>query len=278
LDCHNWLSRIPTELQVVNSGLGTLQMYSIAVNPWLPDSAMAGTQDNGTLVFSGKPSWYLPLTGDGGDAGFDAVDPNLWFHTYFVGQMDVNYNRADPTSWLWIGDRFIVNFPEAIRFYTPTISDPLQTKTIYVGAQRVWRTTTAGGDRTFLENHCNTAVGEFPSDLLFTGACGSAAEWPPLGSSTLTGSTFGTTKAGSTIAALARSKDAGTLWVGTGGGIHAHRYRQPAEPRRLVDLRGPDGREPRDRDVQRLRRQHADDAGPRLRCRGRPGDGHGDME
>ena len=218
LDCHNWLSRIPTELQVVNSGLGTLQMYSIAVNPWLPDSAMAGTQDNGTLVFSGKPSWYLPLTGDGGDAGFDAVDPNLWFHTYFVGQMDVNYNRADPTSWLWIGDRFIVGFTESIRFYTPTISDPLQTKTIYVGAQRVWRTTTAGGDRTFLENHCNTAVGEFPSDLLFTGACGDAAAWPPLGSATLTGATFGTTKTGSNIAALARSKDAGTLWVGTGGG------------------------------------------------------------
>jgi hypothetical protein len=217
-DCHNWLSRIPTELQVLNAGLGTLQMYSIAVNPWLPDSAMAGTQDNGTLVFSGKPQWYLPLTGDGGDAGFDAVDPNLWFHTYFVGQMDVNYNRSDPSSWLWIGDRFIVNFTESIRFYTPTISDPLQTKTIYVGAQRVWRTTTAGGDRTFLENHCNTAVGEFPSDLLFTGACGDAAAWPPLGSSTLTGAAFGSTKAGSNIAALARSQDAGTLWVGTGGG------------------------------------------------------------
>ena len=51
----------------------------------------------------------------------------------------------------------------------------------------MWRTQNAGGDRAFLEAHCNTAVGEFPSDLLYTGACGSPADWPPLGASTLTG-------------------------------------------------------------------------------------------
>ncbi len=132
--------------------------------------------------------------------------------------MDVNYNQADPTSWLWIGDRFIVNFPESIRFYAPAISDPVATKTIYVGAQRVWRTQTAGGDRAFLEAHCNTAIGEFPSDLLYTGPCGSPENWPPLGSVTLTGTAFGTTKSGSNISALSRAKDAGTLWAGTGAG------------------------------------------------------------
>src|ERR1051325_5942526 len=126
--------------------------------------------------------------------------------------------RSPATSWLWIGDRFIVNFPESQRFYGPVISDPLFTKTIFVGAQRVWRTTTAGGDRTFLENHCNTAVGEFPSDLLYTGACGNAAEWPPLGASTLTGSAFGTTKSGGTLSSIARGNDTGTLWAASGAG------------------------------------------------------------
>ena len=132
--------------------------------------------------------------------------------------MDVNYNDFDPTSWLWIGDRFIVNFPESQRFYAPVISDPLVSKTIFVGAQRVWRTQTAGGDRAFLEAHCNTAVGEFPSDLLYTGACGSAAEWPPLGTATLTGTGFGTTKSGSNLTSLARAQDAGTMWAATGAG------------------------------------------------------------
>ena len=218
-DCHAWLSQIPGELKVINAGLGTLQMNSISVSPYSPDdTAMTGTQDNGTLSFTGSPRWYLPLTGDGGNSGFDATDPHLRFHTYTGGQMDVNYNDVDPTSWLWIGDRFIVNFPESQRFYAPVISDPLFTKTIFVGAQRVWRTTTAGGDRTFLENHCNTAVGEFPSDLLYTGACGNAAEWPPLGASTLTGSAFGTTKSGGTLSSIARGNDTGTLWAASGAG------------------------------------------------------------
>jgi hypothetical protein len=96
--------------------------------------------------------------------------------------------------------------------------DTVQTKTIFLGAQSVWRTTDAGGDRSFLEQHCNTAVGEEPSDLLYTGACGTAADWPRLGTSTLTGSAFGTTKSGSTISALARAKDGGTMWAGTGSG------------------------------------------------------------
>jgi hypothetical protein len=217
-DCHRWLKQIPTELSVMNAGLATLQMTSVSVSPFRLDEALAGTQDNGTLSFTGSPRWYLPLTGDGGDSGFDAVDPNLDFHTYTGGQMDVNYNRADPTSWLWIGDRFIIGFPESIRFYAPAVPDPVATKTIYVGAQRVWRTTTAGGDRAFLEAHCNTAIGEFPSDLLYTGACGSPENWPPLGTVTLTGTAFGTTKSGSNLSALSRAKDAGTLWAATGAG------------------------------------------------------------
>jgi hypothetical protein len=222
-DCHAWLSRIPTELKVMNAGLGTLQMNSISVSPYSPnDTAMTGTQDNGTLSFTGSTRWYLPLTGDGGDSGFDATDPHLRFHTYTGGQMDVNYNDVDPSSWLWIGDRFIVNFPESQRFYAPVLSDPFVSKTIFVGAQSVWRTQNAGGDRAFLEAHCNTAVGEFPSDLLYTGPCGDPSSWPKLGTSTLTNSAasspYGTTKGGSTISALSRGRDGGTMWAGTGGG------------------------------------------------------------
>ena len=259
---------------MVNAGLGTLQMTAISVSPFTPDNeALAGTQDNGTLAYSGKPTWILPLTGDGGDPGYDAVDPNLHFHTYTGGQMDVNYNGNDPTSWLWIGDRFIVNFPESIRFYAPAIPDPNVTKTIFVGAQRVWRTQDAGGDRAFLEAHCNTAVGEFPSDLLYTGACGSPDDWSPLGASTLTGAAFGATKSGNNLSALSREQgrrhDVGRHRRRTRPHlaerqrsrrerhVHPDRRRDPAEPRGLVDLRRPDEREPRDRHVLRLRRGDA---------------------
>ena len=217
-DCHTWLSKIPTELKVMNAGLGDLQMYSISVSPYAPDTAMSGLQDNGTVSFTGSTRWYLPLTGDGCDSGFDATNPHLRFHEYTNGLIDVNYNDADPTSWLWVNDFFYLTPPEATRFCAPMLFDTVQTKTIFLGAQSVWRTTDAGGDRSFLEQHCNTAVGEEPSDLLYTGACGTAADWPRLGTSTLTGSAFGTTKSGSTISALARGKDGGTMWAGTGNG------------------------------------------------------------
>jgi hypothetical protein len=222
-ECKQWLSRIPEKLEVMNAGLATLQMYSISVSPYSPDdTAMTGTQDNGTLSFTGSQRWFLPLTGDGCDSGFDATDPHLRFHTYTNGIIDVNYHDADPTTWLWIGDLWYLNPPEFTRFCAPVLADTVQTKTIFIGAQSVWRTTNAGGDRSFLEQHCNTAVGEEPSDLLYTGACGTTDDWKQLGANTLTGSAFGTDKTlatgNSTLSAMARAKDAGTLWVGSGQG------------------------------------------------------------
>ena len=184
----SWLSRIPTELKVINAGLGTLQMNSIAVNQHkgrLGDDRDAG-QRHARLPRARRAGTF-PLTGDGGDAGFDAVDPEP-VDAHVLRRPDgreLQRRRSDVVAL----DRRPVHrrLPEAIRFYTPTISDPVVSKTIFVGAQRVWRTQNAGGDRAFLEAHCNTAVGEFPSDLLFTGACGSANDWSPLGASTLTG-------------------------------------------------------------------------------------------
>ncbi len=219
-ECKQWLSKIPTELQVMNAGLGDLQMYSISVNPFKDNDAMTGLQDNGTIMFTGKKTWELPLTGDGCDSGYDASDPHFRFHTYTNGQMDINYADFNQNTWLWIGDRFVVNFPEVDRFCTPTVSDPVRTKTIFVGAQSVWRTSDGGGDRSFLEAHCNvtTIPGKDPSNEQFTGACGSAADWPKLGTATLTGTGFGTTKSGNTISALSRGTDDGTMWAGTGAG------------------------------------------------------------
>jgi len=218
--CHQWLSRIPEQLQVMNAGLATLQMNSISVSPSSPtDTAIAGTQDNGSLAFSGSRTWLLPVTGDGGDSGFDAVDPKLDFHSYTNGIIDVNYNGVDPTSWLWVGDLWYLAAPEAVRFYGPIVSDPVATKTIYIGANRVWRTQNGGGDRAFLEAHCNTAVGEEPSDLLYTGACGTLNDWRPLGTTSLaSAATFGGGKGGGSITAMSHGSDASTLWAATNGG------------------------------------------------------------
>jgi len=107
-DCKAWLKQIPTKLDVLNAGLPTLQMGSISVNPDSPtNDALTGTQDNGTLAYSGSRTWYLPLTGDGGDSGFDAVDratpPGarvMWMRPEYVAVLA----RRPAAAWFYADD------------------------------------------------------------------------------------------------------------------------------------------------------------------------------
>jgi hypothetical protein len=214
-DCKMWLKRVPELLIPINWGLGTLQFQSIAVNPKNPaGEALGGTQDNGSLSFLGGDKWRLGLTGDGGDAGFDPVDPNRRFHSYFSGWLDINYEGDNPPTWLWVADPMF--FAGGFRFYSPMVMDPVREKTIFVGGTRVWRTQDLGGDRAFLEQHCNTTFENGKGDLITTGACG---DFAPIGpTATLGSTTFGTTKAGGNLAAIGRGLDDGTLWTATQNG------------------------------------------------------------
>jgi hypothetical protein len=215
-DCHAWLSRVPTRLEPINAGLGTLQMYSISLSPVNKTLALAGTQDNGSLNFNGDwNKWLLGVTGDGGDSGFDAASKTTSFHTYYLGWLDVNFRGDDPKTWLWVGDQFYPAPPagESIRMYPPTVADPVTPGTIFEGASHVWRTQDWGGDQAFLEAHCNTTNQFGTSDQLFTGNCG---DFRPIGPS-LTAASLGT-RAGGNMAALGRGRDAGTLWAATSNG------------------------------------------------------------
>ncbi|MGE5691697.1 MAG: WD40/YVTN/BNR-like repeat-containing protein [Pseudomonadota bacterium] len=245
-DCQAWLKRVPTLLEPVNAGLATLQLQAIAVNPADPSGeALAGTQDNGSISFHGSPTWTLGLTGDGADAGFDAVNPQIRFHTYYNGWMDVNFQGDDPETWVWVSDALLFN-PDGVSFYPPTLADPVRGGTIFIGTRNVWRTQDSGGDRAFLEAHCNTTNQFGTSDRLFTGDCG---DFVRIGNGqALTGTAYGTTKAGGSVAALGRARDPDTLWAatsagrlfvsrnanGAAAGVTYTRIDTPAQPNRFV--------------------------------------------
>ena len=208
-NCRAWLSKVPRRLVTMNAGLPTLQFQSIAVNPQDPlNDALGGTQDNGTLAFSGTSTWFLPVTGDGGDAGIDAVNPQIRFHSYFNPQADVNFHGNTPETWDWFSDPMLLS-GEAAGFYGPWLQDPVTGGQLFYGADHVWRTQDSGGDPNFLDHHCNTTTVLGMNDQLFTGNCG---DWKTAGPALAT--TPGT-KSGSYIVALARAQDAHTLWVGT---------------------------------------------------------------
>jgi hypothetical protein len=221
--CQRLLSEVPTALTSLNTGLDTLQFQSLSINPRRPTrELLGGTQDNGTFLYEGSSNlWPQTIFGDGGQSGFNAVNPTIRFHTYFAPQVDVNFQGTNTLGWDWVSDPF---FPggkqvEGSQFYIPIIADPTAAKagSMFAGLEGVWRTRDNGGAQADLDLHCN----EFTGDGKMI--CG---DWVELGSPTgttdpsakLNSATLGT-RAGGLVAFIARApRDTATLWVATSVG------------------------------------------------------------
>ena len=204
--CKQLLSRIPSKLESMNKGLSTLQFQSLSVSPHNVNIVQGGTQDNGTWQSTGNPvRWENTMIGDGGQSGFDAADPNFRFHTFFDASPDVNFSKGDIADWNWIADPI---FGTGSQFYAPIITDPVVSKTMFVGTANAWRTKTWGmGTMTVDEfrGHCNEWFGDF------TVICG---DWVQIASPSLTSALRGT-RSGGSVAALERTKgDTSTAWAG----------------------------------------------------------------
>jgi hypothetical protein len=247
-DCQHWLSKVPTTISTLNSGLETLQYQSLSKNPAVAtDDIMGGTQDNGTHAFN-NGSWFVTIFGDGGQSGISAFNANKRFHTFFDAQIDMNFRGATPTfasetGWNWVSDTFFsgAGAGEARSFYIPIIFDPVVNGTLFTGLQHVWRTQDDNGGQAFLESNCNEFFGTF------TQPCG---DWVPIGP-ILTSNSFGRDKnpPGQYIVATERApSDTGTLWVGLrrgrvfissnadkpSGQVNFYRIDTSAQPERFV--------------------------------------------
>jgi hypothetical protein len=213
-ECQMFLSSIPDDLITMNAGLRTLQFQDLQPNPSNPlKEAIGGTQDNGTLGFSGSGTWLNFVSGDGGQSGIDAKQGSIRYHTYFAQQGDVNFRGNDPQWWSWIFDPILFS-PEGSGFYIPFTADPVVSKTAFAGSESVWRTQNAGGSKDFLENNCNVLGGP-RSGALNTGVDSGCGDWEKLGQGSLiTGSSAD--KGTGYVVAIERAKtNNGTIWAGT---------------------------------------------------------------
>ncbi|MDQ2906370.1 MAG: hypothetical protein M3Y81_22855 [Chloroflexota bacterium] len=206
-DCQMWLKAIPTRLYSLNAGLQTLQFQSLTVNPKDPKhDVIGGTQDNGTLAYSGDPNnWLESVGGDGGQSVIDVGNPKVRMHTYFGPNGDVNFHGNSPTGWDFMAAPLLAS-GEAASFYVPLIGDPQVSGTMFVGLEHVWRTQDNGGSQAFLDANCSEFLPTVPT------TCG---DWVPLGPN-LVDTTFGTDKSGSYVVATSRApSDHSTLWTAT---------------------------------------------------------------
>jgi hypothetical protein len=206
--CQQMLSAIPSTLLGINDGITTLQFWSLSVNPRNTKNIQGGTQDNGTWETGNAHDWQNTMIGDGGQSGFDATLDEFRFHTYFDAQPDVNFSSGATADWNWIGDP-IAGHPGTM-FYVPIISDPVVSKTMFVGTGlNVYRTQTAGlGSMTLaqLRQHCNEWTGDGAA------TCG---DWVPIATPGLNDAAYGD-RAGGAVVAIERTKaDTGTAWAAT---------------------------------------------------------------
>lgn len=210
--CARLLSAVPTSNTDLNRGLNTLQFQSVSLGP--DGTLQGGTQDNGTWESDAPSGFAESVGGDGGQSGFNIKDASIRYHSYYLPQHDVNFQGASPTGWDWISDP-LLNSGEGASFYTPFVADPTVAGTVFDGLQHIWRTTDNGGDRAYLDKHCNEFTGDFKE------SCG---DWQPLGGTALngagdlSGTAYGSDFAGAAnyVVAITRApRTDNVMWAGT---------------------------------------------------------------
>ena len=84
----------------LNKGLGITEIEYLAsdANTW--KWLMAGTQDNGTIRYTGSLVWEHIADGDGGDCGVNQLSPNIVYHSYYNVSLERSTNKGD--SWTWL--------------------------------------------------------------------------------------------------------------------------------------------------------------------------------
>ncbi|MCW5857036.1 MAG: hypothetical protein KIS63_02020 [Caldilineales bacterium] len=127
-----------TGWQELNNNLGITQFYGAAGNP-TSGVIVGGTQDNGTLRYTGNTeSWTTMFGGDGGFDAADPTDPNYFYGEYVYLSLHRSTNGGATSDWIYsgLGDAF-----SCANFIAPFILDPNNANTMLAGGCSLWRST-----------------------------------------------------------------------------------------------------------------------------------------
>jgi len=156
----------------LNNTLGVTQFYTVALHPVDSTFLLGGTQDNGTVYYSGDIGWHQQNAGDGGPSAIEWDSPQIFYTSYVLLNplyKWINGNFAGNVTGPWDYDR--VSWCNA-----PLLTDPNQPNTLLAGTHRVWKTSNSGsswvplsGDLTRGNGHLRAiAMASGYPDLIFT--------------------------------------------------------------------------------------------------------------
>lgn len=202
----------------LSTNLAITQFYpGIALHPSDPGVTLGGTQDQGTQRSSaGTSQWVKVLGADGGYAAFDAEHPDVWY-----GEAQwIDPHIGGP---LKNGSRAVsgIDLTDHALFIPPIVMDPVDSKRLYFGTSRLYRTDNAANTWTPLFESPRltgpnamlvAAVAPSASDpntvyiAASTTPLGFKAEWPSLSR------------------AVYVTRDGGATWADVSTGLPARRF------------------------------------------------------
>ena len=124
----------------LNDTLGLAQFYpGLTIHPTNTGVAIGGTQDNGTLLFSGAATWNDVICGDGGYTAIDFNNPATLYAA--CQEIVILKSTANGTAGTWDGAVNGIDLNDRVDFIPPLVMDPSSSQTLYFGTYRVYRTT-----------------------------------------------------------------------------------------------------------------------------------------
>jgi photosystem II stability/assembly factor-like uncharacterized protein len=162
----NWTNLNGNGVSGSTTSLNTLQFYpGLSIHPTNPQPAPAygGTQDNGTMRYSGALLWNSVTCGDG---GWTAIDPQTPTTVYAACQyLPPNTNRTvigksvqDGAAGSFAAADSGITKTERGGFIPPFVIDPSGPRRLYFGTFRIWQTTDGASSWTAVSNDLTTGA------------------------------------------------------------------------------------------------------------------------
>ena len=129
-----------------NTSLATLQFTGFAVDPANDSVIQGGMQDNNkafTTNGGSTPGWTAADRGDGGFALIDPFQANTWYGTRF-GKTFQRNDQGPGFTGDWPFKVNGIDQQDPSLFYIPIAASPTTPGTLYLGTNRVYRTTDRG--------------------------------------------------------------------------------------------------------------------------------------
>ena len=135
------------EFTAFNTTLGITQFYpGFATHPTNPSIALGGTQDNGSLLYSGKQTWRQVTCGDGGYSLIDPAIPTTMYTT--CEYISLLKSTSSGSSSSWTSAESGINTSDRSQFIAPLVMDPSHHIRLYFGTYRVYQTVNSASSWT----------------------------------------------------------------------------------------------------------------------------------